>query len=87
MADEISDDMLALEEAATAAGGYGALASKIGVATSAPSMWKARGRIPAEHCPAIERATGVKCERLNPGVEWKVLRATAGKSKHAARAH
>ena len=35
--------------------------------------------IPAEQCPAIERATNgqVKCEELRPDVDWAVLRKTA----------
>lgn len=69
------DAMVALDEAITAAGGVGALAARIQVAASAPSMWKQRGRVPAEHCPAIERETQVRCERLRPDVAWDVLRA------------
>jgi DNA-binding transcriptional regulator YdaS (Cro superfamily) len=38
-------------------------------------MWKTRGRVPAEHCPSIERETGIRCERLRPDVAWDVLRA------------
>lgn len=49
-------------------------AARIGVAQSTVSMWKARGRIPAENCPAIERETGVRCERLRPDIPWDVLR-------------
>lgn len=42
----------------------------------------ARGQIPAEHCPAIERETRargepVTCEELRPDVDWAVLRAGA----------
>jgi len=35
-------------------------------------------RVPAERCPAIERATAgqVKCEDLRPDVDWAVLRCT-----------
>jgi DNA-binding transcriptional regulator YdaS (Cro superfamily) len=67
-------------------GGVGALAAVLDVAPSAPSMWKARGNVPAEHCPTIERATRVKatekgdpslvvtCEELRPDVAWSVLR-------------
>jgi DNA-binding transcriptional regulator YdaS (Cro superfamily) len=40
-------------------------------------MWKARGRVPAEHCPSIEAATGIRCEDLRPDVNWSVLRGTA----------
>lgn len=71
--------MTPLERAIDAAGGTAALASAIGVASSAPSMWKSRGNVPAEHCPAIERATGgaVRCEELRPDVPWGVLRDEA----------
>ena len=49
--------MNALSKAAEVVGGVGRLAEMIGVSGSAPSMWKARGRVPVEHCAAIERAT------------------------------
>lgn len=78
MTETISDDMQALEDAITAAGGVGALAARIGVAPSSPSMWRKRRNVPAEHCPAIERETGVACERLNPRVAWDVLRKECG---------
>jgi DNA-binding transcriptional regulator YdaS (Cro superfamily) len=59
-----------------------ALARKLEVPSSLPSMWRKRGRVPAEHCPAIEAATGgaVRCEELRPDVQWHVLRASALKS-------
>lgn len=68
--------MNALERSIETLGGVSALATAIGVAGSLPSMWKARGRVPAEHCPAIERATAgaVRCEELRPDVDWGVLR-------------
>ena len=47
-----------IERAASAMGGISALAAAIGVSQSTPSMWKARGSVPVEHCLAIERATG-----------------------------
>lgn len=33
-------------------------------------------RVPADHCPAIERATdgAVRCEDLRPDVDWAYLR-------------
>lgn len=67
--------MTPLERAIEAAGGVSALASAIGVAASAPSMWKKRENVPAEHCPAIERATNraVLCEELRPDVAWDVV--------------
>ncbi len=66
-----------LERAISIAGGVAMLAEKLGVAASAPSMWKARGSVPAERCPAIERLTAgaVRCEELRPDVEWAVLRS------------
>jgi len=72
-------EMRALDAAVAASGGVALLAAQIPVAASAPSMWKARGRVPAEHCPAIERATGgkVRCEDLRPDVPWSVLRSQA----------
>lgn len=70
--------MTPLDRAIQSAGSLAALASAIGVAVSSPSMWKKRGNVPAEHCPAIERATGVRCEELRPDVQWSVLRCCAG---------
>lgn len=57
-------------------GSAAALARTVGVPASLPSMWRKRGRVPAEHCPAIERATAgaVRCEDLRPDVDWSVLR-------------
>lgn len=68
--------MLALERAIEQGGGVGALASVVGVAANAPSMWRKRGLVPAEHCPLIELATAgaVRCEELRPDVAWYVLR-------------
>lgn len=66
--------MDALERAIQKAGSVVALAKGIDAASSAPSMWKKRGRVPAEKCPAIERLTGVPCEDLRPDVDWAVLR-------------
>lgn len=70
--------MTPLEKAMQTLGGASALASALGVSSSTPSMWKVRGNIPAEHCPAIEQAThgAVRCEELRPDVAWFVLRET-----------
>lgn len=38
--------------------------------------WRRQGRVPAEHCPAIERATGERCELLNGRVDWAFIRET-----------
>lgn len=80
--------MEALERAIKKAGGVSALARAIGVSANAPSMWKARKSVPAEHCPAIEREFGVMCEELCPAVDWAVLRngQTAGDTSRGAAA-
>lgn len=75
-----------LERAIAVAGGASALASLLNVSGSAPHMWLARKKVPAEHCPRIERETRriaaergdpsliVTCEQLRPDVAWDVLR-------------
>jgi DNA-binding transcriptional regulator YdaS (Cro superfamily) len=68
----------ALEQASEIVGSMQALAEKLGVTKSAVGQWKLPGRrVPAEHCPAIERLTGglVRCELLRPDVDWAVVRA------------
>jgi len=55
------------------------LARAIGAHPVTMSQWAAESRrVPAEHCPAIERATGgaVRCEDLRPDVDWTFLRNT-----------
>lgn len=71
--------MKALDRAIAIKGTVQAFASALGLAQSTPCMWKKRGKIPAEHCLAIEAATDglVRCEELRPDVNWAVLRGTA----------
>ena len=68
--------MEALAKAAEILGSKSALACAVSVTPSAVSLWLARGGIPAEHCPSIERATNgaVRCEDIRPDVDWAVLR-------------
>ena len=42
------------------------------------SQWASGRQVPAERCPAIEKATGgaVTCEELRPDVDWAYLRGT-----------
>lgn len=57
-----------------------ALARKLGVSAVIVSQWRTGVRaVPAERCPAIERATAgaVRCEDLRPDVDWSYLRGTA----------
>jgi DNA-binding transcriptional regulator YdaS (Cro superfamily) len=71
--------MAALDRAIKCVGTVSEFADLVGACASAPSMWRLRGRVPAEHCPTIERITGraVRCEELRPDVDWHVLRETA----------
>jgi len=83
--------MKALEQAADVVGGLSALASLVGASQSAPSMWKKRGNVPAEYCPAIERETAkrgkrVLCESIRPDVDWSVLTKRPRKVKAEASA-
>ncbi len=66
--------MTALDRAAETLGSLAALATAIGVSQSAPSMWKSRGRVPSEHCLAIERATAgvVTRAELRPDDYWLI---------------
>lgn len=66
-----------IDRAAHVVGSQTALAVVLGVSKGAVSQWKEEGRqVPAEHCPAIEKATDgqVRCEDLRPDIEWSVLR-------------
>lgn len=60
------------------------LAEKLKVTKGAVGQWKEDGRVvPAEHCPVIERLTNgaVRCEELNPKVDWAYLRAASGEGE------
>ena len=68
-----------IDVAAEIVGSQAALAALLGVSKGAVSQWKDPERkVPAEHCPLIERATfgRVRCEQLRPDIEWAVLRAS-----------
>ena len=65
-----------------------ALAMALGVSIQRLSNWGSR-QVPAEICPAIERATGgaVRCEDLRPDVDWAYLRGSAPIVAELAAAH
>jgi DNA-binding transcriptional regulator YdaS (Cro superfamily) len=68
-----------LIRAAQIAGSQKALAVAVGVTAQSLNQWISGVRpIPAERCPAIERATdgAVRCEDLRPDVDWAYLRGT-----------
>jgi DNA-binding transcriptional regulator YdaS (Cro superfamily) len=53
------------------------LAKRLGITPVLISQWCNGIRpVPAERCPAIERATNgaVRCEDIRPDVDWAVLR-------------
>ncbi|WP_421883231.1 helix-turn-helix domain-containing protein [Methylibium sp.] len=71
-------EKVALRRAAELVGGQAALAAALGFSTR-QGVWpwfNTDRRVPAEYCPAIERATdgAVRCEELRPDVEWAVVR-------------
>jgi len=75
-------EKIPIREAGRAVGGLSALARLLGVAPPTVSQWASGVRpIPAERCPAIERATGgaVTCEELRPDVDWQFIRGTPTK--------
>lgn len=65
-----------------AALGPSKLAAAIGVRANVVTNWASRGNVPAEHCPAIERATGVRCETLRPDICWTRDKAGAVNGYH-----
>jgi DNA-binding transcriptional regulator YdaS (Cro superfamily) len=74
----------ALERAIKIVGSQSALASLIGGAVKQAHVfyWLQTGRVPAVHCPAIERETArrgdrVRCEDLCRSADWGVLREQA----------
>lgn len=70
----------ALDLAIEAAGGVGKLADLLGTRQNVVSNWRARGSVPHEWHPAIERHTGVRCEQFDPTVTW--VRDAAGRVTH-----
>lgn len=74
----------ALDTASEIIGSMQALAEKLGVTKGAVGQWKLPGRrVPAEHCPAIERLTHgqVRCEILRPDVDWATVRSSGSTRK------
>lgn len=71
--------MQALQKAVSSLGNQKSLASAIGVAPQVVHNWLVRGNVPADKCPAIERATAgaVRCEDLRPDVDWAYVRGTS----------
>jgi DNA-binding transcriptional regulator YdaS (Cro superfamily) len=80
-----SDAVDALKKAIDLLQGQAALAAALGLKQQHVWNWleRGKGKVPAEHCPAIERVTGgkVRCEDLRPDVPWDVLREPPKRKK------
>lgn len=67
----------ALEEAIAMFPSLAAMARSLSLSSyQVIQEWRRQGRVPAAHCPEIEKVTGVRCERLNNKVDWAYLRGT-----------
>lgn len=62
------------------------LARALKITPTLIAQWASTRQVPAERCPAIERATSgiVRCEDLRPDVDWSYLRGTNCDHKEAA---
>jgi len=74
-----------LIQAYAAVGSQSKLARAIGVVPQVVHNWQRRGKVPAEYCPAIEKATdgAIRCEDLRPDVDWSVLRCNCAEKAAA----
>ena len=73
-------DNYSFKRACAVVGGQSAMARLLGVSPPSVNQWiKGVRQLPAERCPAIERATkgGVLCEELRPDVDWTYLRRSS----------
>jgi len=57
-----------IDRAIEAAGGVTKLATAIGQKSNTVGNWRLRGQVPAQHCAAIEAASGVSRHELRPDV-------------------
>lgn len=64
------------KRAIKAAGGAPTVAKLFGISPVSVYEWINNDRIPAERCPALERAgkSAVRCEEMRPDVDWAYLR-------------
>lgn len=54
------------------AGGVTAVARILGAPVKRQNVeyWAKVGEMPAEHCPALELALGIPCDRIRPDLTW-----------------
>ena len=82
------DPKQAVRDACALVGGTAALARFLGITSAAVSQWMSGiRRVPAEHCPKIERATGgrVVCESLRNDIDWAAIRCPHPQSQRRHR--
>lgn len=70
-----------INRAISIVGSLTALSELVGQSPQVVANWRVR-QVPAEHCPAIEKATNgaVRCEELRDDVDWAYLRGTKRKA-------
>lgn len=68
----MSTELIALRTFAEANGGLTEVASSLGVTKGIFWAWINRGQVPADRCPAVERATGVRRWDLRPD-DWHCI--------------
>lgn len=56
-----------------------ALADALSITPAAITEWKKNGLVPVGQCIAVEKLTGIPCERLNPTCDWAYLRRKPSK--------
>jgi DNA-binding transcriptional regulator YdaS (Cro superfamily) len=71
-------ELTPIQRAAEVAGGAAELARVADVSIQAAYQWiNGKRPVPAERAPLIEKATGIRCEELCPGVPWSIVRVAA----------
>lgn len=63
------------------AGSASAVAAIVGAPVKRQNVehWVKAGRVPPEHCPALELALDLPCERIRPDLKWRRVRARGWK--------
>lgn len=61
--------MTPFQQVIQAVGSQRTLSGLLGVSEQAVSNWSKAG-FPEDRCPAIEAASGIRCEVLRPDIDW-----------------
>lgn len=86
MEQQTNPAALAAKRAVDLLGGSIQAARRLGIDRYQTVQSWTRNRIPAEHCPAIERelAGAMRCEEMRPDIPWEVLRLQVEPEQKAA---